>query len=222
MRSCVFADAGFSVYLFLRRADRVQCLRIRPLDVLLQHTLVLEVYRLAAVPVFVDNVHVGGTDTNVFFKAVAADTADDRMTDPFMLPRTSSSSPIEPFALLSVSARNLKNGRERQQEADQNQPQRHRPPQAEGNFPPPPRQMERGPRHEPRDDSNAGFAGQRPGGRPPVQCVVRGRAHLGQQHAQAEHGHPDAGCDDRRQGRAVGFFKWNCCHDASYKTGAAL
>jgi len=34
------------------------------------------------VPVFVDKVQVGGTDTNVFFKAVAADTADHRMTDP--------------------------------------------------------------------------------------------------------------------------------------------
>ncbi len=58
----------------------MQCLRIRPLDVLRQHTLVLEVYRLAAVPVFVDNVQVGGTDTNVFFKAIAVDSADDRMT----------------------------------------------------------------------------------------------------------------------------------------------
>jgi hypothetical protein len=32
-------------------------------------------------PVFVDKVQVGGIDTNVFFKVVAADTADDRMTD---------------------------------------------------------------------------------------------------------------------------------------------
>ncbi len=53
-------------HLFLCGADRVQCLRIRPLDVLLQHTLVLEVYRLAAVPLFVDKVQVCGTDANVF------------------------------------------------------------------------------------------------------------------------------------------------------------
>src|SRR5439155_4768274 len=53
-------------HLFLCGADRVQCLRIGPLDVLLQHTLVLEVYRLAAVPLFVDKVQVCGTDANVF------------------------------------------------------------------------------------------------------------------------------------------------------------